>query len=296
MIVILVHQENFQMKELYHFLSQVSFNNSAGDKVSFDKKGELLDGFDIINWITFPNKSFMKVKVGQMDPQAPSGRRFSINERKITWPAHFNQSLNFNLQVPVLCDFFLLLIFNPCITRLFLLLCAIIIAHQAPERKGRKGSHFVAMIVILVHQENFQMKELYHFLSQVSFNNSAGDKVSFDKKGELLDGFDIINWITFPNKSFMKVKVGQMDPQAPSGRRFSINERKITWPAHFNQTIPLALCNHHCPPGSRKKRKEGKPFCCYDCNTCPSRKFSNERARRYQQLSLGVLTQKLPST
>ncbi|XP_039220066.1 vomeronasal type-2 receptor 26-like [Crotalus tigris] len=47
------------------------------------------------------------------------------------------------------------------------------------------------------------------------------------------------------------------------------------------KTIPLALCNDHCPPGSRKKRKEGEPFCCYDCNTCPSRKFSNERGRKY---------------
>ncbi|XP_015673671.1 vomeronasal type-2 receptor 26-like [Protobothrops mucrosquamatus] len=122
-----------------------------------------------------------------------------------------------------------------------------------------------------------QYFQLYHFLSQVSFNNSAGDKVSFDKKHELLAGFDIINWITFPNKSFVKAKVGQMDPEAPSGRKFTINERKIIWPTHFKQTIPLALCNDHCPPGSRKKRKEGEPFCCYDCNTCPSRKFSNER-------------------
>ncbi|XP_063158816.1 vomeronasal type-2 receptor 26-like [Candoia aspera] len=119
--------------------------------------------------------------------------------------------------------------------------------------------------------------QLYHFLSRVSFNNSAGDKVSFDKKGDLQAGFDIINWVTFPNKSFMKVKVGQMDPQAPSGKKFSIDETKITWQAHFNQTIPLALCNGHCPPGSRKRRKEGKPFCCYDCNICASRKFSNER-------------------
>ncbi|KAK9397921.1 type-2 vomeronasal receptor [Crotalus adamanteus] len=121
------------------------------------------------------------------------------------------------------------------------------------------------------------VQKLYHFLSQVSFNNSAGDKVSFDKKHELLAGFDIINWITFPNKSFVKAKVGQMDPEAPSGRKFTINERKIIWPTHFKQTIPLALCNDHCPPGSRKKRKEGEPFCCYDCNTCPSRKFSNKR-------------------
>ncbi|KAM6451832.1 vomeronasal type-2 receptor 26-like [Liasis olivaceus] len=122
-----------------------------------------------------------------------------------------------------------------------------------------------------------QYFQLYHFLSRVSFNNSAGDKVSFDQKGELLAGFDIINWVTFPNKSFMKVIVGQMDPQAPSGRKFFINERKITWHDHFNQTIPLALCNDHCPPGSRKKRKEGEPFCCYDCNPCASRKFSNKR-------------------
>ncbi|XP_026579597.1 vomeronasal type-2 receptor 26-like [Pseudonaja textilis] len=121
-----------------------------------------------------------------------------------------------------------------------------------------------------------QYFQLYHFLSQISFNNSAGDKVSFDKKHELLAGFDIINWVTFPKKSFMKVKVGQMDPEAPSSRRFIINERKITWQNHFKQTIPLALCNDHCRPGFRKKRKEGKPFCCYDCNTCPSRKFSNE--------------------
>ncbi|XP_070584779.1 vomeronasal type-2 receptor 26-like [Erythrolamprus reginae] len=122
-----------------------------------------------------------------------------------------------------------------------------------------------------------QYFQLYHFLRQISFNNCAGDKVSFDKKGELLGAFDIISWVTFPNKSFMKVKVGQMNPQAESGRKFSINERKITWPDHFNQTIPLALCNDHCPPGSIKKRKEGESFCCYDCNPCPSRKFTNER-------------------
>ncbi|ETE58125.1 hypothetical protein L345_16154, partial [Ophiophagus hannah] len=38
--------------------------------------------------------------------------------------------------------------------------------------------------------------------------------------------------------------------------------------------IPLSLCNVICPPGCHKKKKEGKPFCCYDCVWCPEGKVS----------------------
>ncbi|XP_015281603.1 PREDICTED: vomeronasal type-2 receptor 26-like [Gekko japonicus] len=72
--------------QLHPFLRKISFNNSAGDKVTFDDHGELVGGFDIINWVTFPNKSFLRVKVGEMDPQAPQSREFSINEMDIGWP------------------------------------------------------------------------------------------------------------------------------------------------------------------------------------------------------------------
>ncbi|CAI5791186.1 Hypothetical predicted protein, partial [Podarcis lilfordi] len=76
---------------LHAFLRSISFNNSAGDKVSFDEKGELLAGFDIINWVTFPNKSFLKVKVGRMEPQEPLDGQISINETMITWHNQLNQ-------------------------------------------------------------------------------------------------------------------------------------------------------------------------------------------------------------
>lgn len=48
-------------------------------------------GFDITNLITFPNKSFQRVKVGRVDPDALEGKVFVIQEDMITWPRRFNQ-------------------------------------------------------------------------------------------------------------------------------------------------------------------------------------------------------------
>ncbi|KAF7234840.1 hypothetical protein EYD10_18256 [Varanus komodoensis] len=119
--------------------------------------------------------------------------------------------------------------------------------------------------------------QLHPFLRSVSFNNSVGGRVSFDEKGELSTGFDVINWVTFPNKSLLRVKVGNMDPQSLTGRTFSINVTSIKWHGSLNQVVPLALCNDHCPSGQRRRRKEGKPFCCYNCAPCPEGKISSQK-------------------
>ncbi|XP_066486009.1 vomeronasal type-2 receptor 26-like [Tiliqua scincoides] len=116
--------------------------------------------------------------------------------------------------------------------------------------------------------------QLHSFLRSISFNNSTGDTVSFDEEGELAAGFDLINWVTFPNQSFLRVKTGMMDPQVTPGKEFTINDDTITWPSAFNQVLPTALCNDHCSPGYSRKKKEGKPFCCYDCDLCPEGKIS----------------------
>ncbi|XP_054850310.1 vomeronasal type-2 receptor 26-like [Eublepharis macularius] len=135
----------------------------------------------------------------------------------------------------------------------------------------------VAHALHAMHSSRNKHKAMMHpFLRSISFNNSAGDEVSFDKNGELVGRFDILNWITFSNQSFLKVKVGKMDPQDPQGKEFSINEKVITWHSRFNQAVPLAVCNANCRPGYSKKRKEGEPFCCYECAQCPERKISNQ--------------------
>ncbi|XP_062992872.1 vomeronasal type-2 receptor 26-like [Elgaria multicarinata webbii] len=123
--------------------------------------------------------------------------------------------------------------------------------------------------------QNQPLWQLHHFLRGVSFNNSAGDKVSFGQTGELVAGFDIINWIFSSNQSFHRVKVGQIDPEAPPDQAFTINEDAITWYRWFNQVQPLSICSESCHPGSSKTRKEGEQFCCYDCNPCPDGKISD---------------------
>lgn len=59
--------------------------------MSFNENGELESGFDIINWVTFPNKSFSRVKIGKMDPWAIQDKVFTIKDEIITWHSRFNK-------------------------------------------------------------------------------------------------------------------------------------------------------------------------------------------------------------
>ncbi|XP_060538763.1 vomeronasal type-2 receptor 26-like [Pantherophis guttatus] len=119
--------------------------------------------------------------------------------------------------------------------------------------------------------------QLHHYLKTISFNNTAGQQVSFNENGDLNTGFDIINWVTFPNKSFVKVRVGKIDPTNSPDKLVVISTEDIIWPAMFNQVQPLSVCNDNCYPGYRKMKIEGKPFCCYDCLPCAKGKISNQK-------------------
>ncbi|XP_026578382.1 vomeronasal type-2 receptor 26-like [Pseudonaja textilis] len=121
-----------------------------------------------------------------------------------------------------------------------------------------------------------QSWQLHSFLQGISFNNSAGERVFLNKKGEATGGFDITNFITFPNRSFQRVRVGKIDLQAPKGKESFIDEEVIVWNPAFNQVLPLSRCNNPCFPGSRKKGIEGDQFCCYDCVPCPEGKISDK--------------------
>lgn len=65
----------------------------------------------------------------------------------------------------------------------------------------------------------------------------------FDANGEIITAFDITNWVTFSNGSFVRVKVGRLDPWAPQGQEFTLNDEQIEWHKSFNQVIKIHLSN-----------------------------------------------------
>ncbi|KAG6466939.1 type-2 vomeronasal receptor [Crotalus adamanteus] len=140
-----------------------------------------------------------------------------------------------------------------------------------------KGSNLRKILVDKVAESpELQPFKLHPFLQGISFNNSAGEKVSFNEKREVAGGFDINNIIVFPNKSIRSVKVGNLDCDASYGNELIINEHQIEWHRGFNQVLPVSLCNEYCQPGYWKRKSEQKSFCCYDCVLCPQGKISTK--------------------
>nr|XP_060639184.1 vomeronasal type-2 receptor 26-like [Anolis sagrei ordinatus] len=52
---------------------------------------------------------------------------------------------------------------------------------------------------------------------------------------------------------------------------FCYSDEKMT------QVQPTALCNENCYPGRRRKKKNGRPFCCFDCVPCANGKISDQK-------------------
>ncbi|XP_066486651.1 vomeronasal type-2 receptor 26-like [Tiliqua scincoides] len=123
---------------------------------------------------------------------------------------------------------------------------------------------------------NVEPWQLHSVLQRISFNNSAGDEVMLNERGEIAAGFDVTNLVTFPNNSYVRVQVGRLDPQAPQGKELTIYEDRIEWKGDVAQVPPISLCNDKCQPGYSKKKKEEEKFCCYDCVPCPARKMSDQ--------------------
>uniref|UniRef100_A0A8D2L7W7 G-protein coupled receptors family 3 profile domain-containing protein n=1 Tax=Varanus komodoensis TaxID=61221 RepID=A0A8D2L7W7_VARKO len=57
----------------------------------------------------------------------------------------------------------------------------------------------------------------------------------------------------------------------------SKNSRFFSIPNLSLQVVPISVCNDNCYPGYSKKKKEGEPFCCYDCIRCPEGMISKQK-------------------
>ncbi|XP_053114810.1 vomeronasal type-2 receptor 26-like [Hemicordylus capensis] len=149
------------------------------------------------------------------------------------------------------------------------------VAHILHAMDSSRSNHRTMVGGKAITIQNLQPWQLHPFLQGISFNNSAGERVSFnDERG---GGFDIMNLVALPNNSFLRLRVGKMDPNALDGQEFIIDEDIIVWHRNFNQVRPLSACSASCHPGYQKRKKEGEKPCCYDCIPCPEGKISNQK-------------------
>lgn len=67
-----------------HYLEKVNFTTSFGDQVSFDKNGDALPIYDVMNWVWLPGKIEVQ-NVGFFKKTTLNDEELVIDEDKIFW-------------------------------------------------------------------------------------------------------------------------------------------------------------------------------------------------------------------
>uniref|UniRef100_A0A8C5RPB0 G-protein coupled receptors family 3 profile domain-containing protein n=1 Tax=Laticauda laticaudata TaxID=8630 RepID=A0A8C5RPB0_LATLA len=107
--------------------------------------------------------------------------------------------------------------------------------------------------------------KLHSFLQRISFNNSAGDEITLNEQGKLEAGFDIVNLITFPNNSYIRIHIGEVNPHNSLGKAFLINEERIQWTP---EKVALKIVEQICLFSLFSNME--------NCTVCPKDQFPNQ--------------------
>ncbi|XP_035381180.1 extracellular calcium-sensing receptor-like [Electrophorus electricus] len=111
-------------------------------------------------------------------------------------------------------------------------------------------------------------------LKMVQFKTKGGEEVYFDKNGDPVARYDVINWQTSEEEHHEFVIVGLYDYTFPVHKRLTLNVSSIMWAQNTNK-VPISVCSESCTPGTRKAVQKGKPVCCFDCIPCAEGEISN---------------------
>uniref|UniRef100_A0A3B4CDF4 G-protein coupled receptors family 3 profile domain-containing protein n=1 Tax=Pygocentrus nattereri TaxID=42514 RepID=A0A3B4CDF4_PYGNA len=110
-------------------------------------------------------------------------------------------------------------------------------------------------------------------LKRVRFKTKEGEEVYFDKNGDPVAKYELLNWQTIEDQHEF-VTVGLYDSSFPAHSRLAVKMASIVWAQNKNE-VPVSVCSESCPPGTRKAVQKGKPICCFDCISCAEGEISN---------------------
>ncbi|XP_056334437.1 extracellular calcium-sensing receptor-like [Danio aesculapii] len=121
---------------------------------------------------------------------------------------------------------------------------------------------------------NLKPWQVVHYLQNVNFTTGFGDHVSFDKNGDALAIYDVLNWQPSSDESIRIYTVGVVKEGTKTGMVLTLDEDAIFW--NFETTKPpRSVCSESCPPGTRRATRKGLPVCCFDCLPCGDGEISN---------------------
>ncbi|XP_073707054.1 extracellular calcium-sensing receptor-like [Garra rufa] len=139
---------------------------------------------------------------------------------------------------------------------------------QCEEGRGPFSGNSCADII------NLKPWQLVHYLQKVNFTTGFGDHVSFDKNGDALAIYDVLNWQPNSDGSIRAYSVGVVNEGAGNGKVLTLNEDALYWNFPLKNP-PRSVCSENCPPGTRQARRKGLPVCCFDCLPCRDGEISN---------------------
>ncbi|XP_051254259.1 extracellular calcium-sensing receptor-like [Dicentrarchus labrax] len=116
--------------------------------------------------------------------------------------------------------------------------------------------------------------QVLHYLQNINFTTSQGERVTFDQNGDSPARYELVNLQHLTSETMLVATVGFFDATLPGERPFIMNGMKIMW-GGGSHSVPVSVCSERCPSGKRKVLQKRKPVCCYDCIPCAEGEISN---------------------
>ncbi|XP_051778234.1 extracellular calcium-sensing receptor-like isoform X1 [Erpetoichthys calabaricus] len=123
--------------------------------------------------------------------------------------------------------------------------------------------------------KSVQPWQLFHYLKKVDFIDCLGKRFTYDKNGDAIPAYDIINWQRLEDGTMISKTIGVFDESPASGYQLSFREEDIFW-NFVSRKVPDSVCSASCPAGTRKATRKGEPICCFDCVPCAEGEISSK--------------------
>lgn len=81
-------------------------------------------------------------------------------------------------------------------------------------------------------------------MQKVNFTTPFGDQVSFDKNGDALPIYDVMNWLWLPDGKTKVQNVGEVKSAGSGGEELYIDVDKIFWNTESKQVMTSFHSGH----------------------------------------------------